>query len=511
MQDWQAIPETGRWFLPKGFLPKGILQREPHLSLVMPELTQESAYEQAIGRLYERINYEKTGHAPYSDANYRLDRMRRLLSELGDPQLSAPVIHIAGTKGKGSTASFISRMLTAAGLRTGLYTSPHLLKLEERFQVNSAPCTRAQLVELVEATSIAADRVEAAGGGKATFFELTTAVALLHFVREKAQAIVLEVGLGGRLDSTNVCQPSLCVITTIGLDHQAQLGDTIPLIAGEKAGIIKPGIPVVSSARHPDARRVISRVAAQHDAPLRLIERDFSGTWSPLLEATSDRNGKRDQTGSDETGSIESIARAEVRFEPHYVPSLLGSSQWNLSMLGRHHLDNLSAALATIDWLAEQGWTIPVEPLRTAVQQTCVPARLQIVGQSPARLIDTAHNADSIAATLTALDIHFPRRPKCLILATSRDKDIDAILKWVMPACHRLILTQYHNNPRGLPLDELVHHARAIASHCEQAPIITEAATPASAWQIAQQTSTPQDLICATGSFFLAAELLENL
>ena len=463
----------------------------------MPELTQESAYDLTIRWLYERINYEKTGHAPYSDANYRLDRMRRLLAELDDPHLAAPVIHIAGTKGKGSTASLISQMLTAAGFRTGLYTSPHLLRLEERFQVNNTPCTREQLIELVESTREAADRVEAAGAGKVTFFELTTAVAFLHFARQNTQAIVLEVGLGGRLDSTNVCQPTLCVITTIGLDHQAQLGNTIASIAGEKAGIIKPGIPVVSSARHPDAQRVIDDIANQRDAPLRLIERNFSGSWSPILNASQSMTSE--------------ASRARVEFIPLYAPSFLGRSHWQLSMLGQHHLDNLSAALTCIDWLVEMGWNIPKAPLPAAVQGTCVAGRLQIVGQSPTRLIDTAHNADSIAATLSALDSHFPGRNKCLILATSRDKDIEAILKWVLPGCQRLILTQYHNNPRGLPLNNLVEEAQKLASQLAAPPILTEAATPAQAWQLAQQITPPQDLICATGSFFLAAELLEKV
>ncbi len=456
----------------------------------MPELTQESVYELTIRWLYERINYEKTGHAPYSDANYRLDRMRRLLSELGDPHLAAPVIHIAGTKGKGSTASLISHMLAAAGFRTGLYTSPHLLRLEERFQIDNTPCSRQELTELVASTQAAAGRVEAAGGGKATFFELTTAVAFLHFAKEKAQAVVLEVGLGGRLDSTNVCQPALCVITTIGLDHQAQLGDTITAIAGEKAGIIKRGVPVVSSARHPDAQRVIMRVAQEQQAPLRIIDRDFSGSWTPIIEPG------------------EASVRAEVEFKPRYSPSQLGLSQWQLSMLGQHHLDNLSAALGTIDWLMERGWTIPQGNLAAAVTQTCVTARLQVVGQSPTRLIDTAHNADSIAATLAALDTHFPARAKCLVLATSRDKDIEAILSWVLPRCERLILTQYHNNPRGLPLDELKQHAHALAAQLQSHAILAHAPTPAQAWQLALETTSSQDLICATGSFFLAAELL---
>ncbi len=483
----------------------------------MPELTQESAYELTIRRLYERINYEKTGHAPYSDANYRLDRMRRLLAELQDPHLSAPVIHIAGTKGKGSTASLIANMLVAAGLRTGLYTSPHLLRLEERFQVNLQPCPREQLVELVEVTHEAAARVEASGGGRATFFELTTAVACLHFARHNVQAIVLEVGLGGRLDSTNVCQPELCVITTIGLDHQAQLGNTIAAIAGEKAGIIKTGIPVVSSARHPDAQRVITDVARAHQAPLRLIQRDFSGSWTPYIdESNGDQPSNQAPHNSTFLGNSHGHGPsrrplAQVEFHPRYADSRLGNAAWSLSMLGQHHLDNLSAALSCIDWLIQRGWRIPVQPLREAVTQTCVPARLQVVGQSPVRLIDTAHNADSIAATLAALETHFPNKRKRLVLATSRDKDIDAILRAVLPVCDEIILTQYHNNPRGLPLDELAQHARKIQLQLQSPAILVEAPTPWAAWQLALDNSKPTDLLCATGSFFLASELMEKL
>ncbi len=465
----------------------------------MPELTQESAYHQAIARLYERINYEKTGHAPYSDANYRLDRIRRILAELDDPHLAAPVIHIAGTKGKGSTATLISRMLAAAGYRTGLYTSPHLLKLEERFQLNNVPCTQDELIELVELTHEASSRVEAAGGGKATFFELTTAVAFLYFAKQNSNAVVLEVGLGGRLDSTNVCQPTLCVITTIGLDHQAQLGNTIAAIAGEKAGIIKPQIPVVSSARHPDARHVILTVAEKQHAPVRLIGRDFDASWTPILLA--------DQPASHSPHHDDTTV-ACVSFEPNYTPSGLGFSDWHLSMLGSHHRDNLSAALTTMDWLIERGWKIDLEPLRQAVSSTSVTARLQQVDKRPARLIDTAHNADSIAATLCALDTHFPGRHKYFVLATSRDKDIDTILRTILPASHCLILTQYHNNPRGLPLSELTQRAQAIAQEFPKPPIIYEALTPIEAWKLAQQVATAEDVVCATGSFFLAAELL---
>lgn len=463
------------------------------MSRLSTELTEDTAYEQAIRQLYQRINYEKIGHAPYSDANYRLDRTRKLLSCLGDPHLAAPVVHIAGTKGKGSTATFLSELLAAAGYRTGLYTSPHIVKLEERFRVNGQPCTADGLVALADQTLVAAKRVEADGGGRATFFELTTALAFLHFAQQKAQVAVIEVGLGGRLDSTNVCQPTACVITSIGLDHQAQLGYTIAEIAGEKAGIIKSGIPVISSARHPDARRVIADVAASRNAPLRLIAEDFDCTWTPLEPTASTAN-----------------AVACCHFVPRYIPSLLGTSVWDLSLLGAHQADNLGAALATMDLLAEQGWNIPLAPLPPAVSRTQVPARLQIVDRQPWRLVDTAHNPDSIAATLSALDTHFADAPLTIIFAASRDKDVEAMLQTLHSRCGRLILTQYHNNPRGMPLEELTEIAQRVFSRSDSKQSVqwSTAPTPAAAWQLAVESAAPTDVVCATGSFFLAAELL---
>lgn len=493
----------------------------------------DAAYQLAIRALYDRINYEKIGHPTYSDANYRLDRMRHLLARLGDPHLAAPVIHIAGTKGKGSTATFIARMLSAAGYRTGLYTSPHLLRLEERFQIDHQNCSPAAFVALVELARSAAEQVEAAGLGRATFFELTTALAFLYFAQQRAEAVVLEVGLGGRLDSTNVCQPSITIITSIGLDHQAQLGYTIAAIAGEKAGIIKPRIPVISSARHADARQVITAAAERLDAPLRLIGHDFDCQWQALPDSGSalpqgpaarpahpDQAVSPSQPAHPSSVALQRPHAARCAFLPNYAPSHLGQSTWPLAVLGAHQGDNLAAALATVDALAEMGWQLPRDRLAAAIGGTVVPARLEPVGHQPRRLIDSAHNPDSIAATLNALDVHFPGQPLTIVLATSRDKDADAMLRLIIGRCQRLILTQYQSNPRGLPVAELLVAAERIsqlASAADGQPPhgpahgptqLFTADTPAAAWQLASKLASPNEVICATGSFFQAAELM---
>ena len=456
-------------------------------------------YQAAIDFLYSRINYEK-GHASYSAANYRLDRMRRLLDLLGNPQNQYRIVHVAGTKGKGTTSNATANLLHACGFRVGVYTSPHLLRLEERIHCIGRDCSPTELVGLVNRMRVAAEKLENEGGGRPTFFELTTAMGMLHFANIGCDYVVLEVGLGGRLDSTNVCQPVACVITSISLDHQAQLGHTIAEIAGEKAGIIKRGIPVVSTARHPDARTVITKVAEQHECSLKLIDRDFSVSWQPLIQA--------------EQELVADPARAKVDYLTRDPKTWIGNSQWRLPLLGRHQADNLAAALTVLDILAQVNlWPTDRKPrLQPALLELKVPARLQIVGQSPVRIIDTAHNPSSIAATIDALDTHFPNQPRTLVFASSRDKDFEEMLEILLTRCHRIILTAYQNNARGLPLAELETAAHSIANRLaeSQTPIATISTAPdaSQAWQQAISSSTENDLICGTGSFFLAAELL---
>jgi dihydrofolate synthase / folylpolyglutamate synthase len=400
-------------------------------------------------------------------------------------------------------------------LRVGTYTSPHLLRLEERMRFQGVPCSSAELVSLVDQTRQAAQALEIEGVGCPTFFELTTAMGFLYFADKDCDVVVLEVGLGGRLDSTNVCQPAICVITSISFDHQAQLGNTIAEIAGEKAGIIKSNVPVVCSARDNEARHVITDKAAANNAKLYLIERDFFSQWQPLpLDV---RSGTDDQNLS----IGKKFARLDYRT---LVPgSCVGDSYWELPLLGRHQADNVAAALTAMDVLAAQSAQqgdcvrstlasldqLGKHDLHRALSRVEVPARLQMFGRSPLCIIDTAHNPSSINAALDALEDHFPDQELTLVFASSRDKDYRQMLPLLLARCQRLILTAYHNNPRGLPLEDLIQ----VASACQEANAdnrcqVFNAPNSEAAWELAKRLSPSSGIVCATGSFFLASELL---
>jgi dihydrofolate synthase / folylpolyglutamate synthase len=471
-----------------------------------------AAYQAAIDFLYGRINYEKVGHASYSAANYRLDRMRRLLELLDNPQSRYRIVHVAGTKGKGTTSTVVAHLLTHCGMRTGLFTSPHLLLLEERIQCDGIPCSAEALIGLVERVRSAAERLEEEGGGRPTFFEMTTAMGMLHFAEVGCDVAVLEVGLGGRLDSTNVCEPDVAVITSISFDHQAQLGNTIASIAGEKAGIIKLRVPVVCSARDEEARGVILQRAELNEAPVYLIDRDFSVQWNCLPSSV-------------ESVSAKSSGRhlAEIKYHTSLSSSRIGDTTWQLPILGRHQADNVAAALTTIDVLLQTGrlpsqaltvFSSPVD-LQAALSSLVLPARLQLMATNPVRIIDVAHNPASLAATVNSLNEHFPGHSLTLVFASSRDKEFTEMLRVLLPRCQRVVLTAYQNNPRALPLPELQAATHAICQEifsptCGQShvPEILAAECPADAWELATQCANSQTVVCGTGSFFLAAELL---
>ena len=451
--------------------------------------------------MFAGIDYERTRSVPYQSRRFKLDRMVRLLELLGNPGQDLPIVHIAGTKGKGSTAQMVASVLNATGLRTGLYTSPHLERLEERFAVAGRQCTSNQLVALLATIQPAVqqmDRETAEGGDRhgPTYFEITTAAALLHFRCEEADCAVLEVGLGGRLDSTNVCSPVVSVITSISFDHMKQLGNSLAKIAGEKAGIIKPAVPVVTGVTDAEPLAVIAKRAEQLQAPLLALNQDFHFQYFPQAEnapASADRSlpvSRMDYS--------ESIGAASQRLD-----------QLELGMLGRHQAANAAVAVATLNQLRRQGWKIDGQAIREGLRAARCPARIEVVSHRPTVVLDAAHNEASVAALLRVLNEYFPSAPRVLVFASSVDKDAPAMLKQLLPQFDHVIFTRYLNNPRAAAPEQLATLCEKIAT--SRAPKLHVAANPQAAWEMVQALATPDHLICVAGSFFLAAEVRRQI
>lgn len=443
-------------------------------------------YAAAVDYLFGLINYERVAPVRSLSREFRLDRMRALLEAIGSPQERLPAVHIAGTKGKGSTAAMLAAMLEEGGLRTGLFTSPHMHQFEERMTVNGEQPSAAEIVSLTRTVRAAAERLVSHSGSRpATFFEVTTAIAWLFFHSRQAELVVLETGLGGRLDATNVCRPLLTMITSISRDHMHLLGDSLPEIAAEKAGIIKPGVPVISGVTDPAARQVIAQAAAQHDAPLV----QFGETLQLRNPCPSSAAG--DRTPDTWTGDVETPTRTR-----------LGLSA---PLAGPHQLKNLALAVAALDQLLEHGIPIDESAVHTGLSRTRCPLRIETVRQRPLVILDSAHNDASIQALLETI-LAIPARRRCLIFGTSRDKDAAAMLRLLAGKFEHVVLTQYRSNPRALPVEALanVAHENGIEASSLQPD-------PGSAWESARSFAGEDDLICTTGSFFLASEFRELL
>ncbi|TWU40672.1 Folylpolyglutamate synthase [Novipirellula artificiosorum] len=444
--------------------------------------------------LYDRINYEG---APSQGANYpfRLRRMRDLIRRLGleaylasDSSSSTPppkpLVHIAGTKGKGSTASMVAAMLSAAGYRTGLYTSPHLTALEERFRIDSLPCRQVDLVQLVDRIRSVATAMDCDSELAPTFFELTTAIAVLHFHLQSCDAIVLETGLGGRLDSTNVFASSVTAITSIGLDHQHVLGNTIAEIASEKAGIMKPSVPVVSAVSRPEAVQTVHRKAAGMDLPLFQYGRDFDCDATP-----------RPDWGS------------QFQYRGR-TPPLRPNHQAPLALEGDHQANNAAVAVAIVDLLNAQGLPVSNDAVSRGLGNLTCEARIErfTLRQDVVAILDAAHNPDSIDALVQTLKPRLATRPITVVFATSRDKDAQTMLDWLSPLATHLILTRYVGNPRyrePSKLRAMVDESRIGKSGLESITVLED---PIEACEVGLAKATPGGAVVICGSFFLAAE-----
>ena len=440
------------------------------------------AYQDSLDFLFGRLNYERQV-MPRSPGELRLGRMRRLLRLLGDPQRDLRIVHVAGTKGKGSTAAMIAAAISASGVRVGLFSSPHLHRLEERYNIDGREAGPAEIVALTDAIRPAIAELDAldfaAGRRSATFFEVTTAMGLLHFARRGVGAVVLEVGLGGRLDSTNVVRPAVSLITTISYDHTRQLGSTLPAIAGEKAGIIKRGRPTVCGVEPDEPRAVVERVAAARGSKLRQIGRDFSYDYQrptqPMDRPAAGRVQVR--TWARDWGEVE------------------------LPLLGKHQAHNAALAMATLDVLAEQGIEVGPQAVARGFASMQWPARIEVLGREPWLVIDGAHNVASARALADTLRDSFPDCPRTLVFGTTRDKDLRGQLEALLPQFDVVVATKYVENPRAVPPEDILEEVHALdGRRCELAR------DPGEALALARALTSPSGLICVTGSLFLAAE-----
>jgi len=453
-------------------------------------------YQQSLDYLFGRLNYERMGSTKYTTKDFKLGRMQELLSLLGDPQSSVATIHIAGTKGKGSTAAMTAEMLSAAGYRTGLFTSPHVTKYEERILIDGHQIEPEQLVGLVAELSQTVEQMDLHPGKMSpTFFELSTALAWMHFKQQKVDFAVMEVGLGGRLDSTNVCEPSATVITNISYDHTALLGNSIEQITREKAGIIKAGIPVISGVTQPEAIAVLENVCDEKQAPLYLLNRDLF--WEPVDKRTQETP----LAGASRVHDEALLQKIQVKTPWSVIDEM------PVNLLGTHQATNAALAVTLLDYLREQGTQLKSEQMRRGMACLKWPARIEVVQKNPTVIIDTAHNGASIDALVKTLNEYFFQQNRLLIFAATRDKDVREMLESLLPHFSTVILTQYLSNPRRVPVNELFELTQSIQQEAGNRSDVITTSSPADAWLRAKEYSTSETLICVTGSFFIAAEM----
>lgn len=431
----------------------------------------ETRYNQALDYLYSFVDYSLKHSSELAKADFNLDRMFALMKSLGDPHTKYPIIHVAGTKGKGSTSALCAAGLMAAGYKTGLYTSPHLLDYVERIQINGEPITHEQLIELVEEIKPHVVRVE-----KLTTFEITTALAFMAFAKYGATAAVFEVGLGGRLDATNVVTPKVSVITSLSYDHMAVLGNTLALIAGEKAGIIKPGVPVVSSPQKDEALQVLLRVASEKNSDITLVGRDVGF----------------ERVGSSLSGQDLRITYYVMRNEP---------ITFHIPLLGAHQIENAVTAYAA---LKTSGIPITDEQIKTGFSQVQWRARFEVARVEPPVIFDSAHNQDSFEKLRETLEEYFPDKKVYLIFGASEDKNIPGMFAEMKPKIKKIIITRA-DHPRALSVEQ-------ISSLADQAGAEWEALVPVkdALRRALELSSKDGSIVLSAGSMFVTAEVMRE-
>ncbi|MBT0663187.1 bifunctional folylpolyglutamate synthase/dihydrofolate synthase [Geobacter pelophilus] len=414
------------------------------------------------------MTYQETLDQIYGLARFGikpgLERISALLSALGNPHKGIRTVSIAGTNGKGSTAAFLSAILSSAGHRVGLFISPHLISFTERIQVNGSEISEDDVVRL-------AGMVQAAAPPQTTFFEIVTAMALLYFAEQGVDLAVLETGMGGRFDSTNITNPLVSIITPISLDHCEYLGSSIAAIAREKAGIIRPGRPVVSAGQEPAAMMVIEQQAAAESSPLYVAGREFTAMWRDKL---------LDYWGIN--GSITAL-------EP--------------SLLGRHQAENASCALCAAELLTGHGFVTDTDAMRHGVSHAAWPGRMELFQGTPAIILDGAHNPGG-SRVLTEALADFPGKRIVMVIGVMKDKDVAAIIEPLLPLVS-VVVTVAPKLDRAMPADELAAIINGMGITCHVAGEVSDGL------KVAVANAATDDLVLVCGSLFTVGEARASL
>ena len=434
-------------------------------------------YKESVDYIFGHTNYEMVPRVPHTEGKYDLRRVYELLERLGNPHLKARSLHITGTNGKGSTSAMLAAVLTAAGYTTGLYTSPHLVTMRERFTVDGQMISEAEVAETMTRLRPEIEAVNKRGAfGKLTVFEILTALCFAHFTQKGCQFQVMEVGMGGRFDATNVIRPEVCCLTAISLDHTEVLGDTLAKIASEKAGIIKSGCTVISHPQEEEVDRVIRDVCREKDAHLIRVGKDVTVR-----------------------GLSHDLEHQELE-----VKSRWDSYKVSIPLLGQYQLDNTAAAFAGIEVLIEKGVKISREDLLKGLASVDFPGRMQIIHRQPFVVVDGGHNPGAARRLKEAILEYFKPAKSILVIGISSDKDIAGIVNELSPVFNQVITTRA-NNPRSTPPELLADEfsKRGIEAH------VTESVPQA--LEEAKATAKEDTLICATGSLFVVGEAIESI
>ncbi|MDP1713286.1 MAG: folylpolyglutamate synthase/dihydrofolate synthase family protein [Anaerolineales bacterium] len=450
----------------------------------------ETSYNKALDYLYSFVDYSLKHSSELAKADFNLGRMFALMESMGKPQNKYPIIHVAGTKGKGSVSALCAVGMQAAGYKTGLYTSPHLLDYAERIQINGEPISHEQLVEIVEEIKPHVVKIE-----KLTTFEITTALAFMAFAKHGVNAAVFEVGLGGRLDATNIVTPKVSVITSLSYDHMAVLGNTLALIAGEKAGIIKRGIPVVSSPQKEEALEVLERAAKLKNAELTLVGRDVK---FKLIESSLEGQ-KLTVDGGRWTVDDGQKSKVEDQLSTVYGPSSFVELQ--IPLLGSHQLENAATAYTA---LKVSGIPLTDEHIQKGFSQIQWRARFEVARRDPPVIFDSAHNQDSFAKLSETLQTYFPDKMVYLIFGASEDKNIPGMFAELKSKIRKIIITRA-DHPRALEVEK-------IQSLAEQAGVESEAVVPVN-HALARAlglSSKDGSIVLSAGSMFVTAEVMRE-